>query len=317
MHTIRPLNWDTDLPRVAEIFSQVSLEPATAAQLTEWWGRVSEGEIRHRLVLTDADGQIVAYGMTGRTPWDKPGRFWVSVMVDRARRQQGFGTHLYDHLVGLAVGQGATRLDAEIRENQPAGVRFAEQRGFRRLRHNFESTLRLADFDPAPFAGVVEAVKASGIRFSSLGAMGDTQAAREKLYDINRRMAYDIPGWDSDFPPFERFAQNVFEASWYRPEGQLVALDGERWVGMAAIGFFQESNSLYNMMTGVEAEYRGRQIALALKLLSIELARQLGAVYIRTNNDALNAPMLAINRKLGYQPVPGLFWMVKDLATSA
>jgi hypothetical protein len=49
----------------------------------------------------------------------------------------------------------------------------------------------------------------------------------------------------------------------------------------------------------------------ALKLLAIRCARRCarryGAVYIRTHNDSENAPILAINRKLGYQPRPGLY----------
>ena len=56
-----------------------------------------------------------------------------------------------------------------------------------------------------------------------------------------------------------------------------------------------------------------RKIALALKLLSIRAALRWGADYIRTNNDSQNAPMLAINRKLGYVPQPGGYRMVKAL----
>ena len=48
--------------------------------------------------------------------------------------------------------------------------------------------------------------------------------------------------------------------------------------------------------------YSSKWIALALKLLSIELAQKLEADIIRTNNDSLNAPMLSINRKLPARP---------------
>ena len=314
MGTIRPLNFETDLPRVAEIINQIDLEPVTVAQLREWWTRETEGEICRRVVLTGPDGVIAAYGMTRRQPWDKPGRFWLVIKVDEAQRRQGFGGRLYDHLTGFALDQGAASFETEVRDNFPEGLRFAEQRGFYIRRHNFESVLRLADFDETPFAGVIEAVEASGIRFSSLAEMGDTEAARRRLYAINRRLAYDIPGYDNEVAPFEEFDRFVFQASWYRPEGQIVALDGEQMVGLAAVGYFPETNSLYNMFTGVDPAYRGRHIVLALKLLTIRLARQYGADYIRTNNDSDNAPMLAINRKLGYQPVPGLYWMTKILS---
>ncbi|HEY7850574.1 MAG TPA: hypothetical protein VIC27_10950, partial [Ktedonobacterales bacterium] len=36
----------------------------------------------------------------------------------------------------------------------------------------------------------------------------------------------------------------------------------------------------------------------------------------RTNNDSQNAPMLAVNRKLGYQPQPGFYRMRAQLMPS-
>jgi hypothetical protein len=43
-------------------------------------------------------------------------------------------------------------------------------------------------------------------------------------------------------------------------------------------------------------------LALAVKLASIEWAARNGIVQLATRNDEENAPMLAINRKLGYRP---------------
>jgi RimJ/RimL family protein N-acetyltransferase len=46
--------------------------------------------------------------------------------------------------------------------------------------------------------------------------------------------------------------------------------------------------------------YRGRSLALALKLRGIAYARSRGMAEIQTVNDMANAPMLALNRKLGF-----------------
>jgi predicted GNAT superfamily acetyltransferase len=102
--------------------------------------------------------------------------------------------------------------------------------------------------------------------------------------------------------------------SWFRPDGQILAADGDKYVGLSAVGYFKDSNSAYNLMTGVMPEYRGRKIALALKLLSIRAAKSWGVDTIRTNNDSQNAPMLAINHKLGYVPQPGIFRMTRTLS---
>jgi RimJ/RimL family protein N-acetyltransferase len=56
------------------------------------------------------------------------------------------------------------------------------------------------------------------------------------------------------------------------------------------------------MFTGTLRAYRGRGLALAVKLASIAWAREHGVTSMQTNNDETNAPMLAINRRLGYRP---------------
>ena len=56
------------------------------------------------------------------------------------------------------------------------------------------------------------------------------------------------------------------------------------------------------MFTGTGREYRGRGLALAVKLASTRWAREHGITQIVTTNDETNAPMLAINRRLGYEP---------------
>jgi RimJ/RimL family protein N-acetyltransferase len=53
--------------------------------------------------------------------------------------------------------------------------------------------------------------------------------------------------------------------------------------------------------------HRGRKIAQALKVLAARYARQAGVRRISTHNDSLNAPILRINQKMGYQPQPGKY----------
>jgi GNAT superfamily N-acetyltransferase len=246
-----------------------------------------------------------------------PGRYSLSVVVDPAVRKRGIGTLLYGNALRWAQEQGTTSLESEVRDNCPACLRFAQQHGFAVDRHIFESVLDLSAFDAERFAGVVEAAEASGIRFFTLADLGNTLEAQRMLYELNRRTARDNPSNDDTFAPFEEFRRFVFSASWYRADGQIVAAEGDRWVGMAAVGYFQETNSMYNMFTGVDRAYRGRKLALALKLLAIWCAQRYGAAYLRTNNDSQNAPMLAINRKLGYQPQVGKYRLIQELARRA
>jgi RimJ/RimL family protein N-acetyltransferase len=316
MIAIRQAEPAADFPRIAELLSSHEPEPVTAEQLWEWERRMSADRIRRRLVAVASDGAIVGYGYIDHETWMRPGRFELWALVDPARRGAGIGAALYDHAQQLAVAHGATSFGSEVRDDDPASLRFAERRGFRIDGHTFESILDLTAFDDQRFAGAIEVAEATGIRFFTMADLGDTAEAKRKLYELNRRTALDNPSADGTFAPFEEFQQFVFGASWYRPDGQILAADGERWVGIAAVAYYPERNSAYNAFTGVERDYRGRGLAQALKLLAIRFAQRYGAAHIRTNNDSQNAPMLAINRKLGYRPEPGRYRLVNDAETS-
>ncbi len=312
---LRPLNRDTDLPRLSELYmtAMVEPEPVTVEDLQTWLQNAPPGRILQFMVAIDERERIVGFGNVGRDAWMAPGRFWIEVVVDPAFCKQGIGSLLYTHAFQFAQEHGATSLKAELRDSLVDALKFAKWRNFKVDRYIFESTLDLATFDETRFDDVIERVEATGIRFFTLADIGDTRDAQYKLYEINRRYAFDIPGSDSTFAPFEEFHKQVFEAHWYRADGQIVAADGDKWIGLSAVGYFPESNYMYNMMTGVEPSYRGRNIALALKLLVVRCARKYGVSYLRTNNDSENMPILAVNRKLGYQPQPGKYVLLCNL----
>lgn len=310
---LRLVDPETDFPRMAELISMFEPEPVTAEDVRRWREQASAERIHHRMAALDEHGKLIGLSNVIHDPWMTAGLFWIDIVIDPAMHGQGVGSLLYADALQFAQQQRATRLRAEVRDHLPESLRFAERRGFKIDRHLFESTLDLQTFNERRFAGLIESVESSGIRFFSLADLGNTLEAQRKLYEINRRYAFDIPGREQDFPPFEQFQKDVFAAPWYRADAQIVAADGDRWIGLAAAGYFPTNNYMYNMITGVEPAYRGRHIALALKLLVIKRARTYGAAYMRTNNDSENTPMLAVNRKLGYQSQPGRYLLTQDL----
>jgi GNAT superfamily N-acetyltransferase len=293
--------------------STVSAEPVTAEDLHSLLERIPTGRIQQRSAAFNGQGYLVGFNSASRDPWMTPGRFWIDVVTDPLYRKQDIGSMLYSNALQFAQEQGAVSLEAEVRDNMPEALGFAQKHGFQINRHLFESTLKLAQFDNTPFTGVIASVEASGIRFFTLADLGNTEEAQRKLYEINRRYALDIPGREQTYAPFAEFRKRVFAASWYRADAQIVAADGDKWIGLTAAGYFPSTNSMYNMITGVEPVYRGRKIALALKLLVIKCAQKYGAAYMRTNNDSENAPMLTVNRKLGYQPEAGKYLLLQHL----
>jgi GNAT superfamily N-acetyltransferase len=75
-----------------------------------------------------------------------------------------------------------------------------------------------------------------------------------------------------------------------------------------------EPKDLYQGLTGVRREYRGKGVAMALKLKTIEYAQRHGYAVIKTWNESNNVGMLAINEKLGFVRQPAWVTFAKEFS---
>ncbi|HET7771697.1 MAG TPA: GNAT family N-acetyltransferase, partial [Chloroflexota bacterium] len=172
------------------------------------------------------------------------------------------------------------------------------------------SVLDLAAFDPASFGEQLAAVARAGFRLASLAELGDTPEHRRRLYELNVETARDIPGSSGQTEPFEEYARGYFERESYRPDGQWLALDeAGQWAGLSLLAWDPQRRTVLHEMTGVRRAYRGRGLALPMKVMALTCAQTWSATHALTHNDSLNAPMLAVNHRLGYQRRPGFFKM--------
>ncbi len=271
--TIRLVKPEADFPRIAELFSLEAAEPVPVEELFEEEERMLPGDVRHHIVAMDRDNKIVGYSLAARTREESTGYFHLAVLVDPQYRRRGVGSTLYEHLDQFVRDRGATKLFGKIREKNAAYLPFARQRGFSIRNQMFVSRIDLSSFDETRFTGLIETVEATGIHFSTLEAEGNTPQARRQLYEINRIASTDDPAaTDDGFAPFEDYARTILDASWFQPEGQFMAFDGEKAVGLSAVSYFAEANAMFNMLTGVARAYRGWKIARALKPLTIRCA---------------------------------------------
>ena len=308
--TFRPAN-TADYARFAALISQVEGRTITGDTLQSWDAQKIKGDIflRYAACLND---EVIGYGNIDKPAVTQFPQFTIWVTIDAAYRNRGFGGQFYDFLAQQAMTYRAEEFISDCKDNDPHSLRFAQKRGFEIRRHAMDSQLDLKTFNPDKLLPIVDEVKAQGIRFTSLAAEGNTEAAQRKLFELNTVTAGDNPSSDGQRRnTFENFKSKVLTAEWFRADGQILAVDGERFVGLSAIGFESDHMTAFNAFTGIDQAYRGRKIAQALRILAAQYAISKGAQVIVTDNDSENAPMLAINDKMGYVRQPGTYWLVK------
>ncbi len=282
--------------------------PATEENLASSEARRKPRTVFKRYVAVDGD-VVVAYCKCERWPVHEPVRFIIGVAVEPEYRHQGLGAELYRLAEEVGFNEEAEQLWAQTAEHDKESEAFLERRGYTINFFLRSLTIVLKDFDASPFEDILAEVKSSGIRFIPFCDFEDSEENRRRLYDIHATVERDVPNLGEDhFEPFNDWARKTFDSPWYDAAGQILAVDGDRWIGIGAVGQFAQGIHL-NMITGVLREYRGRRIGMALKLLGIEFAKSKGGTEIQSQNHENNAAMLAINQKLGYRLQPGWnFW---------
>ncbi len=307
MFHLRPARLFSDEVGIASVVNAFERNPVSVDTVREWLTHTAPGRISYRHVAATHDDGVVGYAVSVHETWDPPGQFYAWVGVAPSWRGRGVGSALYSDMRGFLERHDATTITSEVRDNCEVSRAFAKKRGFEIDRHLFQSSLDLEAFDESPYNGIVSNVAETGIHLYSLADFGDTPDARRKLYEVNAITDKDVPGWTAPGLSFEEFNEWVYGSEWYRPDGQLLAADGDRWVGISAIRLYPESQQAFNVHTGVIRDYRRRHIALVLKLAAIRYARKHRARSLSTENDSSNGPMLALNRKLGYVAAPGRY----------
>jgi GNAT superfamily N-acetyltransferase len=316
---VRPFVED-DRERLVEIGSRIDPEYPGSPEQGRFYDQLDRerGYFFQRLVAEGAGGAIVASGQVRHArPWIPGERtYWLDIEVDPAYQRRGIGGALYEGLLRALDGRNAERLRASYKESRPEAERFLVRRGFVEVERSWESRLDVGAFDFAAFAGDEERVAAgpqgAGITLTTYAAeSARTPDVLPKLYELYDACGPDEPSVDPYVSmPYEEFAR-ILDHPAFLPEAWFIARDGERYVGasqlMADLG---QPDVLEQWFTCVRREYRGRGIAMALKLQTVKYARAHGHREIRTGNNTLNRPMLRINEAMGFAKQP--VWVLTE-----
>ena len=314
--TLRPALPESDFALLAELFTLVQDGQTTEADLHEDY-RSGRERIFSLQIAEDARGERMGFSWASRSR-NHPERGYFYVIVRPDYRGRGAGSCLLEDVERAARDSGLARIGAEVRDSEPGWVGFARKRGYAERSHRIGMTLDLSNFDERPYNALVEALKAQGYRFTTMHELDNTEAAQRRLYALNDTAAAETPGADGEHPwaSFEDFQKGVCQSDWYIPEAQFIVINNTTgdWASMSAITRFQGTDYAYNLFTGTDSRYRGRKLAQAVKGLALQYARaNLAVREVRTHHMAVNAPMIAIDRKMGYVQTAGYMWMEKDL----
>jgi GNAT superfamily N-acetyltransferase len=234
-------------------------------------------------LAAEVDGAIVAWAPSGMHA-DRGGWFWVG--VNERFRDRGIGAGLYDRIEARLRALGATRLSTS--SNDEDGRRFLESREFARGNVMRLSTLdlRTADLpDPPPAAVPLTEVDLDALCNLYIAAHGDIPSRSPR----------------SPVTP-EAFRRDVVENDQVDLEASAAILEDGVPVAFTLVVANREARRAGTQLTGVHRDRRGHGLAFAVKVASLHRSRAAGLDTMLVSNDLENEPMLAVNRKLGFQP---------------
>jgi GNAT superfamily N-acetyltransferase len=268
---------------------------------------ITEAGSRHRLLgappearvnwWAARDGDTLVGWATASVNYESSARSgYVGISVLPSHRRRGIGTTLLER--ARAHLEESPRILATVEED---GRAFAERHRFRQT-----NTRRISGVDPS-------AVDTSELDSSAVEVVSLREIGPEQVFVVDAESVIDEPGADPiDTVEYEQWVHDY----WERPDldldvGRAAVVDGKA-VAVAYVIVDLESRRALSAYAGTLRGYRGRGLARLAKLGVMRRLAELGVTLALTENDATNAPMLAINERLGYRAVELRYTYVLD-----
>jgi GNAT superfamily N-acetyltransferase len=264
---------------------------SSAEALRHYWTSSRPEARRAAWCVEDGDEMIGWVICALMIETSEPGMGWIEVSVHPERRCAGIGSTLLATAERHAVAIGVTRLLSHSRGDE-ASASFARSRGYEQTASNELLAVDPRSVEPpSPLAGV------------EVKPYTAFAADPRPVYHVDATSLLDEPGEAKlDTLSYEHW----LERDWSHPtldhDASMVALVDGVAAATTLLHTDRASGRAQNNGTGTLPEFRGRGLATLAKRASLVRAAELGCTVVYTGNDETNAPMLAINRKLGYRP---------------
>jgi GNAT superfamily N-acetyltransferase len=311
----------SDYERLAELYG--SIFPDYTRTQNEWkhWDEMidrSKYYFKRFTCLSRETGEILGFGQSQHAiEMFHPNKYWLDIWVDPRQQKKGVGNSIYERLNRDLAERGFITCWTGVREDMRDPIRFVEKRGFQEKRRAWESRIDPSTFDPSPFQDYSKKASSHGISMSTLAEeQKQDPECHSKLHEVVNSVSADMPRSEPFTPiPYQQWMAQELKNPDLLPEGYMIAKDRNRYVGVSVVWRSEsDPHGLYQGNTGVTREYRGRGIAIALKLRVLDYAKNKGYERVKTWNDSTNAAMLGINTRLGFKRQVGWITFEKNLA---
>lgn len=277
-------------------------------------------EVDRQVLVGRQDDRAVGAVFVNRSLVEDRATLNCAIVVDPALRRRGIGRQLFDATVVLAREHGRTALVGSVSAPLDESTGWTDSTGFgdmvggQRLLTNIQRRLDLADIDVEREDHLYAEASAAAHDYRLVHW---TDAAPEKyIADLARlegRINADVPHGDAEVE-----VKQVDTARMRRWEDERVAAgmtmltlavqprDGGRLAGYTQLRVLRNHQGFAGLpITLVDPDHRGHRLGLLLKIAARRLlAREQPRIRaVVTNNAADNAPILAINDRLGYRRV--------------
>ncbi|MFI9255342.1 GNAT family N-acetyltransferase [Streptomyces sp. NPDC053069] len=250
-------------------------------------------EARYRPLIAEEDGEIIGTAQVHLAhDSTEPGQGLLNIYVRPDRTGRGAGRLLLRAAEQYLTAQGATRLLSWVLD-EPANRAFAERHGYRSSRSAHFLRLDLAGSALPPLPKTPPGVE--------LRTAADFADDPRPLFELDAETLLDEPGdVDCAFRDYEAWIEQHWKHPLLDRDLTVAACVAGRPVAFS-VAYTDGGTRYTTAMTGTARAHRGRGLAKLAKIHSLYRARAAGVTEAFTGNDAGNAPMIAINKWLGYE----------------
>ncbi|MBV7327809.1 GNAT family N-acetyltransferase [Chloroflexi bacterium TSY] len=331
---------DAEYQIVADLYNAANPDnpQTTVASMKEDDDEWEEGYLNQQYIVENAQSTIVAAGGARELFWAyKPGEVHFMFDIHPDYTDPSIADVFYHYLVEQLQARtpALERLIIGFMEDNLDRIQYVESKGFVVRERDAKSALQLQNVDMSSAVEREERALAQGIRIYTLAEVKELVPDwKIQLHQLRNTLDQDVSGvglkMETTLEQFERmFLQDPaldLEAWWIavdESKGQREIEESEDRkhdnqdhldLGPSHIGEFIGYSNLWindetrkqldTGMTGVLRSHRRRGIATLLKYKAIAYGQRHNSDRIVTSNEE-NNPMLELNNKFGFEPIPG------------